>query len=389
MRIALVHTRYIQRGGEEVAFEAEAALLADNGHDVHVIAMDNAELASMLPTTAAVLTIWNEKRRGQLAEQLSAINPDVVHFHNTFPLLSPAAYYAVPRRAATVQTLHNYRLVCPAATLLRGSDVCERCVGRAPLPAVRYGCYRGSRAASAAVAAMLQVHRALRTWHERVDAFIALTSFAKRIFVRGGLPADRVFVKPNFVDPDPGLGTHDEDYFLFVGRLDEQKGIPVLLDAFSQTGLPLRIAGAGPLAADVRAAAAASPTITYLGPQSRARVIDEMKAARALVVPSLSYENFPLVVAEAFATGLPVITSDLPNLGELVVQPGAGWSFRSGNASDLARVLQRVNDDAAGRRSASAAARTLFQAEYTGTASHALLEAVYRSARRRVEVQFA
>jgi len=389
VKIAVIHTRYRQQGGEEVAFEAEARLLAEHGHDVCRIEADNAELEAVPPPTAAALAVWNEKRRQDIAERLRSFKPDVVHFHNTFPLLSPAVYYAIPRRVATVQTLHNYRLVCPAATLLRDSGVCEDCVGRAPLPAVRYGCYRGSRAASAAAAIMLQVHRVLRTWQEQVDAFIALTSFAKGIFVRGGLPAERVFVKPNFVDPDPGAGAHDQDHFLFVGRLHEQKGIPLLLEAFSQTGLSLRIAGAGPLEADVRAAAAALPTITFLGSQPRARVIDEMKTARALVVPSVSYENFPLVLAEAFATGLPVIVSDLPNLGELVVRAGAGWSFRNANASDLARVLRQVNQDAEGRRVASGSARSLYQAEYTGAATHATLEMVYRAARRRVEVRFA
>jgi len=389
VRIALVHTRYRQRGGEEVAFEAEAQLLASRGHDVHVIATDNNELDGMLPVRTGMLTVWNEGRRQQIAEQLRAIEPDIVHFHNTFPLLSPAVCYAVPRRAAAVQTLHNYRLVCPAATLMRGAEPCEACVGHTPVAAIRHGCYRGSRLASAAVAAMLQLHRMAGTWTDHVDAFIALTAFARRVFVRGGLPADRLYVKPNFIDPDPGIGAHDRANYLFVGRLDQEKGVRVLVEAFSRARLPLNIIGAGPLEPDVRAAAAAADNITYLGAQPRERVLAEMRAARALVIPSVCYESFPFVVVEALATGLPVISSDLPNLRALVAERGAGWSFRTGDAVDLARVVQIVDASVDERHDNSLAARQLYEAEYTGSVNGGHLERIYKAAKRRRQAQLA
>lgn len=386
MRIALVHTRYRLRGGEEVAFEAEARLLASRGHDVHELVSDNAELGDVGGPAAGLLAVWNDARRQALADRLQMLAPDVVHFHNTFPLLSPAVYYAVPPRSAVVQTLHNYRLVCPAATLLRNGQICESCVGRAPFGALRHGCYRGSRAASAAVAGMLQLHRMLGTYTSRIDAFIALSEFARGIFVRGGLPADRVFVKSNFVEPDPGPGTHEGNFYLYVGRLDQQKGLDVLLDAFGRVGLPLRVIGNGPLEAEVRRAADANENIEYRGAQPRERVLAAMREARALILPSISYENFPLVLAEAFAAGLPVLSSDVENLADLAARRGAGWSFRRGDAADLARLLQDVDTAADARHAASARARALYASEYTGGANYDALMRVYGAARRRKAV---
>lgn len=389
MRVALVHTRYRQHGGEEVAFEAEADLLATHGHDVHVITTDNSELESVSRPAAAVLTVWNERRRLELADRLRAIDADVVHFHNTFPLLSPAVYYGVPRRAAVVQTLHNYRLVCPAATLARDTQICEECVGRVPVPAVRYGCYRDSRLASAAVATMLQVHRTIGTWSGRIDAYIALTPFARRVFVRGGLADERLFVKPNFVAPDPGVGSHAEPHYLFAGRLDRSKGVDVLLDAFSRTKLPLRIIGTGPMEPEVRAAAAVADNIVYAGTQPRRAVLEEMRDARAIVIPSVWYEGFPFVVVEALATGLPVISSDLPNLRELAAERGAGWTFLAGNGADLARVLQDVDAAHDLRHMASRTARRLFESDFTGQANHTQLVRIYDAARRIREARLA
>lgn len=387
MRIALVHTRYRLRGGEDVAFGAEAQLLAARGHDVHVIEADNADLDDVTPATAAFLAVWNDGRRQELADHLHALDPDIVHFHNTFPLLSPAVLYAVPPRAAAVQTLHNYRLVCPAATLLRGLQPCETCVGRVPYAAVRHGCYRGSRLASATVAGMLQLHRIMGTYNRRIDAFIALSTFARSVFVRGGLPADRVHVKPNFVDPDPGAGPHDGKHYLFAGRLDRQKGVDVLLDAATRAGLPVRMIGAGPLEAEVRNAVATHRHIEYLGVQSRERVLTEMQSARALLLPSISFENFPLVIAEAFATGLPIISSSLDNLADLTARRGAGWTFGAGDAADLARVLQFIDTRATERNAASRRARQLFEAEYTSHANYDQLMRIYQTARgRKVKV---
>jgi glycosyltransferase involved in cell wall biosynthesis len=312
----------------------------------------------------------------------------VVHFHNTFPLISPAAYYgARSAGAAVVQTLHNYRLACPNGLLLREGRPCEACVGgRVAWRAVAHACYRGDRAASAATAAMAAAHRLARTWHRAVDEYVALSAFAKGIFCRAGLPPERITVKPNFVqhDPGPGEGAGDAHgpYALFVGRLDEAKGIGTLLEAWPllTSAARLKVVGDGPLAETVGTAARAAPAIEHLGPQPADRVAALMASARLLVVPSLCYEGFPKVVAEAFAAGTPVATSDLGSLTELVDHGRTGVHFRPGDARSLAAAVDTLWGDGARLARMRRAARSEFESKYTAERNYQMLTSVYASA---------
>jgi glycosyltransferase involved in cell wall biosynthesis len=385
MRILLVHTRYLQAGGEDVAFEAEAQLLEQAGHDVFRFETTNAPLRDMSGVKAAAVSIWNERVRGELRSLARRSEPDVVHFHNTFPYLSPAAYYALQPGAAVVQTLHNYRLICPAAVLFRAGQSCEQCVGHFPWAGIAHGCYRSSRAATAAVGAVVQAHRAAGTWR-RVDAYVALSEHARSLFVRGGLPAERVFVKPNFVHPDPGEGRHESDYYLYAGRLEEQKGVLTLLAAWAQLEKAprLRIVGDGPLRGNVEAAAARHQSIEYAGLQTRTRVLELMAEARALVFPSLSHENCPLSIIEAFATGLPVIASGTGNIASFMRRGDSGWTYTPGEAGALAAAVGRCEANPAERKHKGRDARARWQREFTAAASREQLEAIYASARERV-----
>ena len=230
------------------------------GDRVETFTLHNAAVEKYGPGFAvAAKTIWNRESVAAVGDAARAMHAEIVHFHNTFPLISPAAYQAASAAgAAVVQTLHNYRLLCPSATLFRDGHVCEDCVGKTVAwPSVQHACYRGSRAGSAAVAAMLTVHKARGTWRNDVDAYIALTDFARTKLIEGGLPEDRLFVKPNFIDPDPGVGDGRGDeigpFAIFVGRLTDEKGVPTMLEAWKQVGsrLPLKILGDGPLRDDV------------------------------------------------------------------------------------------------------------------------------------------
>jgi len=388
LRVLIVHNRYVVPGGEEVVVAAEAALLERNGHTVSCFESSNEAIFEMSAVRAASHAVWNRNSRAELAQLKARFKPDVVHFHNTFPAMSPSVYYAGLEASTVVQTLHNFRLVCPAGTLLRAGKPCELCVGRVAWPAVRYGCYRGSRSASLVAAAMVQTHRALGTWTRRVHAYIALTQFSREIFLRGGLPAEKLYIQPNFVAPDPGVSTARAAHFLYVGRFEEGKGTRVLLDAWrSMTNPPpLRMVGSGPLEPEVVHFAEERAGVQLLGRLSRERVLEELKQARALVAPSLWYENFPLTICEAMATGCPVIASDLPNVRALLGEGRAGVLVPARDAQLLKQAVEHAVVDGDALRQVARSARTLYETHYTADANYRMLLAIYDSARRARKV---
>jgi glycosyltransferase involved in cell wall biosynthesis len=384
MRILIVHNHYQQPGGEDQVFADESALLGALGHDVECFTVHNDQLQEMGRVRSAVSTIWNRGLARRIGERIRRHGSEVVHFHNTFPLISPAAFCAARARgAAVIQTLHNYRLLCPRAQFLRDGRPCEECLGKTfPWPGVRHACYRDSRCASAAVAAMLTVHRLRGTWQNDIDVYIALTEFARQKFIEGGLPASRIIVKPNFVQPDPGPGPGGGGHVLFVGRLSAEKGIQTLLDAWrpGEMDVPLKIVGDGPLAPLVRQAAAGHPGIQWLGRRPLEEVCGCLGQAEALVFPSLWYEGLPRTIIEAFATGTPVIASRLGAMAGLVDDGRTGLLFEPGNARDLAARVRRCMDDAGLRQRMRAAARAEFEAGYTAERNGRMLERIYELA---------
>jgi glycosyltransferase involved in cell wall biosynthesis len=301
-----------------------------------------------------------------------------MHVHNTLPLISPAVYHAARAEGIRViQSLHNYRLLCPSALLFRDSHVCEECLGRVvPWPGVVHGCYRGSRAATSVVALMLTTHRALGTWNDAVDAYIAMSQFARDKFVQGGMPGEKIVIKPNFVD-DPGCGNHQGGYALFVGRHSPEKGLRTLLDAWADLTVPLKIAGGIPQPEMVSASPA---SVTWVGRPPKDELVALMQDAAVLVFPSEVYEGFPVTIAEAFATGLPVVASRLGAMIELVDDGRTGAHFEAGNAADLRRAIRRLFADPDSLRRMSAHARAEFEQKYTADRNYQILSDIYRSA---------
>ena len=308
--------------------------------------MHNREVDGMNRLALAAGTLWRRVEAARIRQLIRRQRPDVVHFHNTFPLISPAAYYAAQAEGVpVVQTLHNYRLLCPAATFYRHGQVCEDCLGWSlPWPAVRHGCYRRSRAQSAVVAGMLSLHRAMGTWRTRVDRWIALTQFARAKFVAGGLPAERITVKPNFAaDPGPPEPSRKNPRRgLFVGRLSEEKGLTTLMSACRGLDLEMAIIGDGPQRLALEAMA--PPNVRFLGGRSGSEVKEAMAEAGFLVVPSTWFEGFPMVVVEAFAAGLPVLAARLGSLAEIVTDGETGRHFEPGDPRSLAESLSWVLD---------------------------------------------
>jgi glycosyltransferase involved in cell wall biosynthesis len=390
MKILAVHNRYQQPGGEDQVFVDETALLEARNHRVFRYEVHNDQVKQVNRLTLAKDTVWNASAYRELGSLIRRERPDVVHFHNTLPLISPAGYYAARAEGVPViQTLHNYRLLCPVALFFRDGRVCEDCMGKAvPWPGVVHRCYRGSRAASAVIATMLTVHRALRTWTEMVEVYVALTEFARNKFIEGGLPAGKIAVKPNFVAPDPGRGQGGGGYALFVGRLAPEKGTGTMLAAWDRLGtrVPLKIVGVGPLRDRVVEAAARQSNVEWLGNRPVEDVHALMRKADMLVFPSQCYETFGRVAAEAFAAGTPVIAANIGAVAELVEHGRTGLKFRPGDPEDLVTQVEWALSHPAELRSMREEVRGEFEAKYTAERNYRALMEIYEAALERKKV---
>lgn len=378
LRVLIAHNRYQLRGGEDAVVEAEADLLRAHGHAVALYERHNDELAGVSTGRAALESIWSIRTMNDLDGMIDRFRPDVLHVHNTLSRISPSVLHAATRRALpTVMTLHNFRLLCPQGLLLRNGRPCEDCVGHLPWRSVVHGCYRGSRPQTAVLAAGALLHQWAGTWRHRVDRYIALNAFCRDRFIAGGLPEDRLRIKPNFVDlpPPPMQPRHG---LLFVGRLSEEKGVAVLAQTLRQQALaePMRLVGEGPLAPLLEGL----PGAEALGPQPAERVYHHMAAARALVLPSICYESFPRTLVEAYACGLPVIASRLGAMAALVRHGETGLLFNPGDAGDLAQTLAwaLAHPDELARMGSEA--RCHYNAELTGTSNYRQLMQIYQEA---------
>jgi glycosyltransferase involved in cell wall biosynthesis len=389
MKVLIVHNTYQQRGGEDAVAATEARLLEERGNTVVFYRRHNDELRHRGPfgsISTGIQAIWAKDSYEALRKLLVQEKPDVAHFHNTLPLISPAGYYACSAAGVpVVQTLHNYRLLCPGGLFLRNGEVCEACLGRTvPWPGVAHACYRESRAATAAVSAMLSVHRALGTWQRKVDVYVALSEFARNKFVQGGLPPERIVVKPNSVDIDAGTRVAGTAYALFVGRHAEEKGLRSLIEAWGRRcqRIPLRIAGDGPLRqkAEREAAEHGRTDISFLGQLPARETQEQMRGARFLVFPSIWYEGFPLTVAEAFACGVPVLCSRLGSLEEIVQDGRTGVHFEAGNAEDLAAKVEWAWAHSAEMEGMGRAARREYESKYAPEQNYQMLMKIYHQA---------
>ncbi len=387
MRILLVHNSYQQPGGEDVVFHSERQLLEGAGHDVSTYCRSNWEANKRSPLGRVALLkgfVWADDSRREMVELLRRTKPELVHVHNTFFMISPSIYSACKEmNVPVVQTLHNYRLLCPAATLYRDGHVCEECLDHGIWRSVYHGCYRDSRMTTAATAVMLEFHRQQGTWKSLVRCYVALTQFARQKFIQGGLPADRIRVKPNFVR-DPGVRTGGGDYGLFVGRLTEDKGVLTMVEAWRQLKqqIPLRIAGDGPLRAQLEAeiGKGGQSTVSLLGQVSHDEILAAMKQARFLVFPSEWYEGFPMTIAEAFGCALPVICPALGSMQEIVDDGRTGLHFRPCDAEDLARKVDWAWSHRADLERMGRHARTEYEAHYTAEHNYAAIMDIYQEA---------
>ncbi|MGB2925068.1 MAG: glycosyltransferase [Limnothrix sp.] len=351
MKILIVHNRYRIRAGEDNVFDQEAALLKEHGNEVKTWTVDNQNIpekkSSWQQIKLAFNTIWSISAYRSISKIIKEFKPDIVHVHNILPLLSPSIFYACKKqKVPVIQTIHNYRLGCPAATYFRDEKICELCVDKSLLNSIRYRCYRNSYAQTTIVAAMLQIHRWLGTWENIVSGYIALTPFMKDKLIQLGIPEEKIFVKPNFINNSitKTKPISFGKYYLFVGRLSPEKGIHVLLEAYKQcnTSYPLVIIGKGELQNIVEDAAKNDSRIQYLGQQPREKVLQYMQEAIALIFPSVWQEPFGLSIIEAYSQSLPVIGADVGSVNQLIQPHLTGLLYSLKDALQLGNIFEKI-----------------------------------------------
>lgn len=385
MKILLVHNTYQQAGGEDVVFEQEKKNLQRGGHHVVTYERSNHEIERLSALQRATLIksiVWNTDSRREFAQLLARESPDLVHVHNTFIMISPSIYSACREKGVpVVQTLQNYRLMCPGALFFRDGKVCEECVEHSLWRGVQHGCYRDSQLQTAGVALMLAWHRQLKTYQELVDCSVAATEFSRGKFVAAGFNPDQIVVKPNFMDQDPGPRERPGDYAVFAGRLSQEKGVATLVAAWEHVhpSIPLKIVGDGPLRSslEARAKERGIKGITFCGRLSREESVAAVKGSRFQITPSLWYEGFPMVIVEAFACGVPVICSRLGGMQEIVADSSTGLHFNPGDAQDLARKVEWAWNHPAELAEMGRAARRKFETEYTAEKNYTRLMEIY------------
>jgi glycosyltransferase involved in cell wall biosynthesis len=389
----MLHNRYRQPGGEDAVAEAEVQMLRSHGVDV----IEETSINDVTEQDGALATLrlawsssWSRKSYQHVSQLCAEYRPDIVHVHNFWMRLSPAIHAASWRAgAATVQTLHNFRLLCTNAMFLRNGVVCEDCLGKSPWRGIVHRCYRDSYAASAAVVNMIAQNRRRNTWDRYVAAFIALTPHSYSRFVAGGIPANRLFIKPNFVaDPGRSALPSSSRKIMYFGRLAHEKGLETLLRSWAQEKMSERgqliIAGDGPAKDQLHNLARSldlrPPGLTFIGLQTRTEISHLLGQVRCIVLPSIWYEGLPVSITEAFARSRSAVVSRIGALADLVDNGRTGLTFTPGDVAELGRALKMVlaDDQLADRM--GEAARSEFLQKYTAPRNFEQLMRIYHFA---------
>jgi glycosyltransferase involved in cell wall biosynthesis len=396
-RILQVHNRYSPGwGGEETVADLEAALLRQHGHEVERLLVSTAQLktSSVFRQMAAVpAMLWSWAGYKAVKEAVAEFSPDIVHVHNTFPLLSSSVFWAAHDSVPVVQTLHNFRYTCAASVLLRDDKPCEDCVGRYPWAALRHRCYANSLGRTAILTLITGLHWYLGTFTKKVDAYVALSEFSKDIFVRAGLPVEKVFTKPNFVPAPIPIESERLPQIVFVGALSRQKGVHVLLEAWKRiapNGVDLLIIGDGPERALLENAYRQVPGVIWCGRRNREEIMHSLAVSRFVVLPSLGYENCPMVLLEALSVGTPVMASDHGGCKSIMPRQLQELLFKAGDVNSLAVKISTAlmaADDVWRQWSQNAAAA--YVQKFSEACGYEQLMAVYRKAMQRFQLRVA
>ncbi len=383
-RVLLAHNFYREAGGEDAVYRNEQRLLEAHGIEVFTYERHNNETERYNPfqlVQHGVRVAWNASNYKDIEAIIRQFKPDIAHFHNTFQMISPSAYQAcADHHVPVIQTLHNFRLICPGGLLQRDGIPCEKCVGTSLWPALQHRCYRHSLMATVSVVWMLQRNRSAGIYRKAVSRYIALTAFQASRLVAGGIPADRISIKPNCLLDPPAPANGQGGFMVYVGRISEEKGVRTLLRAWREVpNVPIKIVGDGPLRSELQAATHDLVHIEWLGQLDHEQVTDLIGQAVMLVAPSECYEGLPMVILEAYACGTPVLASRIGSLTELIIENETGYLFPPGDTNALATVARRLWDDQPLLHNLRPGVRRRFEKHYTAERNIKILMNIYRS----------
>ena len=386
MKVLLVHNYLRPPSGENIVFEHERSLLEAHGHKIAVYVKKNEEITawSLVDRIGLPLNVvWSQKSYQEMKRLIQDFKPQIAHFHNIFPLISPSAYYACQQEnIPVVQTLHNFRLICPGALLFRNGKICEECLRKSIWRGVLYGCYHNSKIHTAGVATMVAFHRLLQTWSKQVTLYITLTEFATKKFIDAGFPKHKLVIKPNFLINPPSPEFQNSGFVVFIGRLGEEKGLKILIEAWRNiTTTPLKIIGEGPMRFELeKIVRELNLSIEILGYRPLQECINYLKNSQFLTLPSICYEGLPMVVLEAMACGKPIIASRIGVLPELIKDKVTGLLFEPGNVNDLVEKIKWMINHKAEAIEMGKRARVEFEDKYTADKNYKLLMDIYQKA---------
>lgn len=381
MRVLIVHTAYLQKGGEDSVLASESELLKKE-HEVEVLLFKNEELKKHNPLSLIPKLFYNRSSAKELDKKISSFKPDIIHIHNLFYWASASILFTAKKRGIpVVMTLHNFRLICSGALLLRDSQVCELCVQKKlPLAGIKHACFQNSRFKTAQLTAIVGIHKYLKSWENKVDRYLVFSPFLKERFLNSSLDLkeSQISIKPNFVE-DFGFSPKAarENFFLFIGRLSPEKGINTAVNAAIKSGFRLEIIGGGDLEGMVKEAAKKHENITYHGFQDRAFILEKLKKTKALLFPSIWYEGMPITILESFSTGTPIIISNQKNVGDFVEEGLNGLHFNSGEPDSLCATIERFNQEA--QESFYEEARKSYLKKYSPEVNLKMLSHIYQS----------
>ena len=395
MRILIAHNRYQQAGGEDAVARTEAQMLKDAGHDVYLYERSNAEIEkwSFLRRVLSLWRMgWSSVSYHEMRKVIREFRPEVAHFHNIFFILTPSVYQACKDEGIpVVQSLHNFRMLCSNALFFRNNNVCEECLEKKSLrPGIRYGCYKNSRLKTALVVRMIEKHWKKGTWKKLVDVYVTATQFSRQKYIEAGIPEEKILIKPNIDYGEGRKSNEDKGYVLYVGRLSEEKGVLNLLQACPEfIDLPVKIVGDGPMRGkwEEYARRKKLSNVEFVGHVSGEKYDEYMRGAKFLIVPSVCYENFPRIIAEAFRYNVPVLASQIGSIPEIVENRVAGFLFKARDPYDLSQKVKGFLLNEKQIPAIKEKMRQIYEEKYLPKINCDTLIAIYREAMRHAAVR--